>query len=249
MVSANLSTRGLLPAEEWIRVETEIAKQRLKTNLQYPKIAPGAVIASPQTSNPNYFRYWIRDGALVVSSIIPLAIENRQAFWRQFINSYIHFSLKNQATTANFGEPIFEVDGSVFSGPWGRPQNDGPALRALAMIEWAEHLLATGDRSTVESLLYKASLPAKTLIKADLEYVAYHWKDSSFDLWEEVRGDHFYTRMVQYKALSVGADFAATMGDPYAAVFYRQAAAEIKKSLTFHVNNRGYIYPTLHFKE
>ncbi len=30
------------------------------------------------------------------------------------------------------GEAKYEVDGSAFTGGWGRPQRDGPALRAIA---------------------------------------------------------------------------------------------------------------------
>jgi Glycosyl hydrolases family 15 len=34
------------------------------------------------------------------------------------------------------------------------------------------------------------------VIKADLDYVSSHWDAATFDLWEEVNGAHFYTRMV-----------------------------------------------------
>ncbi len=249
-VFARSLPKVLIPAEDWIRVEAEISRQKLRTHFQYPGIAPGAVIASPQKSNPNYFRHWIRDGALVVSSIVPFTFENKQTYWRKFISDYILFSLKNQATTANFGEPIFEVDGSLFTGPWGRPQTDGPALRALAMMDWADHLISIGDIKTVEAYLYKSSLPAKTLIKADLEYVAYHWRNSSFDLWEEVRADHFFTRMVQYKALIRGAEFALKMNDPYASVFYQKEASDLKNALMDHYEPKGAtLIPSLNFQE
>lgn len=35
---------------------------------------------------------------------------------------------------AGLGEPKFMIDGSAFTGPWGRPQRDGPALRAIALM-------------------------------------------------------------------------------------------------------------------
>lgn len=34
------------------------------------------------------------------------------------------------------GEPKFEVDGKPFTGNWGRPQRDGPALRAITMANF-----------------------------------------------------------------------------------------------------------------
>jgi len=37
----------------------------------------------------------------------------------------------------------------------------------------------------------------KKVIKADLDFIASNWNTTSgFDLWEEVPGSHFYTRLV-----------------------------------------------------
>src|SRR5690606_8540189 len=100
-------------------------------------------------------------------------------------------------------EPVFTVDGSVFSGPWGRPQNDGPAIRAIAFIEWAEQLLKEGQRDLVLRL-YNPDLSRHSIIKQDLEYTAHQWQKDCFDLWEEVKGHHFFTRMAQRAALLKG---------------------------------------------
>ena len=35
------------------------------------------------------------------------------------------------------GEPKFNVDGSVYELSWGRPQSDGPGIRASAMIHFS----------------------------------------------------------------------------------------------------------------
>lgn len=37
------------------------------------------------------------------------------------------------------------------------------------------------------------------VIKADLDFVATNWNSSGFDLWEEVYGAHFYTRLVRFR--------------------------------------------------
>lgn len=41
------------------------------------------------------------------------------------------------------GEPKFRVNETAFTESWGRPQRDGPALRATAMIAFGEWLLVS----------------------------------------------------------------------------------------------------------
>lgn len=45
---------------------------------------------------------------------------------------------------SGLGEPKFNVDQTAFTGAWGRPQRDGPALRATAMIAYANYLIVRG---------------------------------------------------------------------------------------------------------
>lgn len=45
---------------------------------------------------------------------------------------------------------------------------DGPALRSIALINWANHLLATNNASYVTNSLWP-------IIKLDLDYVANSW--------------------------------------------------------------------------
>lgn len=42
---------------------------------------------------------------------------------------------------AGLGEPKFYVDETAFTGSWGRPQRDGPALRATALINFGNWLM------------------------------------------------------------------------------------------------------------
>jgi glucoamylase len=37
-------------------------------------------------------------------------------------------------SSGGLGEPKFNADESAFTGSWGRPQRDGPALRATALM-------------------------------------------------------------------------------------------------------------------
>jgi glucoamylase len=169
--------------------------------------------------------------------------------WLPRITNYIDFSRTNQLSAtaiSGLGEPKFNPDGSPYMGDWGRPQNDGPALRALTAIRFARELLSEGQWDYVQSKLYDGQFPTNSLIKADLEYVARHWSDLSFDLWEEVKGDHFYTRIVQAAALTQGAALARTLNDSGAGAFYdSQAEAVINSLASFWDPNLGMIRVTL----
>lgn len=70
-------------------------------------------------------------------------------------------------------------------------RRDGPALRALTLIPYANFLLDRGhpsDLDYIRSFLYKKDqLRAEgSVIKNDLEEVASTWWAEGFDLWEEV---------------------------------------------------------------
>lgn len=209
-------------------------------NISPSGAATGVVVASPQKENPNYFRHWIRDAALTMEVVFHLWLraesQSEKALWEQKLKEYIYFSRQNQLaqTITGLGEPIFEADGKPFWGPWGRPQNDGPAQRAIALIQLAEVLLDRGQHEFVSTWLYSGHLPASTIIKADLEYVSHHWQDASFDLWEEVKGDHFYTRMVQRKALLMGSRLAHRLNDPQASQWYAKQAQNLESKISQH---------------
>ena len=42
------------------------------------------------------------------------------------------------------------------------------------------------------------------LIRQDLGFVLRHWREASYDLWEEELGGHYYTRLVHLGALMHG---------------------------------------------
>src|SRR5581483_6044551 len=104
-------------------------------------------------------------------------------------------------------------------------------------------LLNQGDTATAMKL-YDGKMPTDSVIKTDLEYVSHHWSDPSCDLWEEVAGDHFYTRMAQRRALLDGAGLADRLNDPGAASWYRLQAGQIESSLQSFWNGK-YLVPTL----
>lgn len=131
------------------------------------------------------------------------------------IQQYITAQAKLQAVSnpsgglsdgSGLGEPKFNVNESAFTGAWGRPQRDGPALRATALIKYGNQLLSSGKKSIVKSNIWP-------VVSNDLNYVAQYWNQTGFDLWEEVQGSSFFTIAAQHRALAEGSTFAKALGE------------------------------------
>jgi glucoamylase len=66
----------------------------------------------------------------------------------QFINSQAHIQTVSNPSGGLSGggglaEPKFNADETAFTGSWGRPQRDGPALRATALISFGQWLIVS----------------------------------------------------------------------------------------------------------
>lgn len=239
-------------SDDWMQQQYKFALERIDLSMQQPGGAPGAVVAAPSKSNPDYWYFWVRDGSLTLDYIHHLLVSgNNPQFRRQQLEDFAAFSRHLQLTDnpsgpasgAGIGEPKFNLDGTAFTGGWGRPQDDGPAIRAFALTRYANTLLKEGKDV---SYLYRAEMPPTTVIKADLEYVAHYWQETCFDIWEEVKGHHFYTRLVQRRALLEGADLARRLNDAAAADFYVQQANAIESYMDYYWDsNRKLLVTTL----
>ncbi len=242
--------------ETWLQTENAVAATKLASNT----LGNGAVIASPSRDNPNYFFHWVRDAELTMDVVVSEYIHSRDAAdqtrYFSLLTSYLDFSLRNQITTnlssslgRGLGEPKFNTDGAAFDAPWGRPQDDGPALRAVTFTRLANFLLDSGAADKVQLVkikLYDSVLPTSSLIKRDLEYVSHNWQKTCFDLWEETQGHHFYTRIVQRRALVEGAKLARRLDDPGAADWYTAQAGALETEIRKHWNQgQGIISATL----
>lgn len=221
--------------KDWSIDRKAIALQKIMDNISPEDGVPGAVLASPSKSDPNYYFHWVRDAARTMRTLVALdSLEESESKLDSTIKEYVDFSKINQNTPTpsnGLGEPKFYVDGTAFFGPWGRPQNDGPAERAIALIRWANSLLKEGKKDYVIENLYDGNEPSLSVIKADLDFVGNHWQDTCFDLWEEVEGSHFYTRMQQRTALREGAVLAKVLKDKGAATFYDEQAQKIEDDM------------------
>lgn len=200
-------------------------RSSLKTvidNATKPDVKPGMVVASPSRSNPDYYFDWVRDTALTYRALIDYYELKKDPKIKKMIFTWVDAEAyrQNQPTFTGLGEPKYFIDGSGYTGGWGRPQNDGPALRAIAMIKFARLMLAEKNQDYVLKKLYHGVIPADSPIKKDLEYTAHHWREPSFELWEEEMGMHFYTLLAQHTALQEGSKLAQELGDTGAAEFY-----------------------------
>ncbi|KAF7549315.1 hypothetical protein G7Z17_g6457 [Cylindrodendrum hubeiense] len=205
--------------DDFIDFETPIALAQLLCNIgatgcHSSGVSSGIVIASPDKQDPDYFYTWTRDSALVFKCIVERFTDEYDAGLQTHIQQYIVSQAKLQGVSnpsgslsdgKGLGEPKFNVDMSAFTGGWGRPQRDGPALRAIAMIGYAKWLVNNGYSSTASNVLWP-------IIRNDLNYVTQYWNQTGFDLWEEVSGSSFFTVASQYRALIEGSTIAGLLG-------------------------------------
>ncbi len=263
LFAKNSPQKNILPLNETYALSPEdksltslrTAYRTIFSHLHRTDIAPGAVIASPSKDHPNYFYHWVRDAGLTMLELVdlyrlPLPAE-RKKFIESLIQSWINFETQIQNTAlahSTLGEPIFTVHGQIYPHAWGRPQNDGPAIRALAMTLFAFELIRQ-NRMAEAKQLYRAELPAQSPIKRDLEYIAHHWRSPNFDLWEEVKGEHFFTKMAQRTALILGGQLARHyFNDSAAGTFYLNQARELELSIQAHIDtDKNLVVPTINF--
>src|ERR1700733_1730584 len=230
----------------------------------------GSIVASPVLAaydpDPDYFFHWYRDSAVVMDalrllfedgSVGPDALAQLSNFmrfslalqsldgralvaasdWRTRVAPDFTKFLRADADLASVhgdavsAETRVNADGTLDISSWPRPQNDGPALRALTLLRWERCI--RGDSELSASLA--------VLLAADLVYTLKHWRDPSFDIWEEEKGLHYYTLCVAAAALEAGAGWLDEHGNAQEA---RAAGADveaIRRTLdTYWLEDRGY---------
>ncbi|KAG6866185.1 hypothetical protein C0991_007735 [Blastosporella zonata] len=204
--------------DQYVATEGPIAKAGLIANIgsggsRSSGALPGVVIASPSTVDPDYLYTWIRDSSLVYKTLVDQYTLGEDITLRGHIDDFVWSQTVLQqvpnpsgnVTTGGLGEPKFLIDLEAFTGGWGRPQKDGPALRSIALITYANWLLEHKNMTYVAQKIWP-------VVKLDLDYVTNRWNTSGFDLWEEVSGASFFTSSVQHKALRQGVTFAKKIG-------------------------------------
>jgi glucoamylase len=233
--------------EAFIAKESPIAKANMLANIgtnsyRYQGALAGVVVAAPST-NPDYRYVWTRDAALVFKAIIDQFTSGADTSLRSRIDDYVQSTPKFQAldtpsgsasSAQNLGEPKFNLDITAFTGSWGRPQRDGPPLRATALITYANWLISQGNQSYVTNTLWP-------IIKKDLDYTANFWNQSTFDLWEEVSSSSFFTTAVQHRALREGITLAKAIGQTSVVTGYSTQADNTLCFQQSYWNSAGYM--------
>jgi glucoamylase len=219
----------------------------------------GSIVASPVLGaydpEPDYFFHWFRDSAVVIDAMRILfeddaldgeffahfadfvrfqislqSLDGRRlsaAAWRDAVAPNFRQYLRTEGDlAAAHGEPLLgetrvNPDGTLDISKWPRPQSDGPAMRAIALLRW---------RSTVRFEDQLAAM-VDALLRADLRFMLRHWREASFDIWEEEKGLHYYTLRVASRALAAGAQWLDQHGEPSEAAACRSEASAILSTL------------------
>lgn len=213
-----LQERATGSLSSWLAAQSPVALQGILDNIgssgsKASGANPGVIVASPSRSSPPYFYTWTRDAGLVTKCLVDQLLAGGPASLEGTIQDYINAQTVVQTIdnpsgglcSGGLGEPKYEVDLTAFTGNWGRPQRDGPALRATAMIAYANYLIGKGQTSAAADIIWP-------IVSNDLSYVSQNWNQTGFDLWEEVNSSSFFTTAVQYRSLIEGSAFAAKIG-------------------------------------
>ena len=134
-------------------------------------------IAAPGVVNPDYRYSWTRDSALTLHMLDEEFFVGNASL-QNTIEDYIHAEAVRQTVYnpmgplvpwgTGLGEPKFQINLTRFNGVWGRPQRDGPALRAITLMrvtvrvplcQWV--LISVGSTSTTSYAMAAMLKPRK----------------------------------------------------------------------------------------
>jgi glucoamylase len=202
--------------------------------------------------DPDYFFHWFRDSAVVMDALalVREAVPESRRLFEDFVNfSLALFRLDGRqmppdwraATTPDFvrflrqdiddahgdaipAETRVNPDGTLDITDWPRPQYDGPALRALALLRWGP---------VQESEI--------SLLKQDMAFVLTRARSPCFDIWEEEMGLHYYTLSVCEAALAGGAAWFASSDPKFSADCLREGDSLTALRQTFWLQDEGHI--------
>lgn len=221
---------------DWVNEQVIISFENILLNIADPElnqdlikfdnVTIGVNVASTSKSKPDYFYQWIRDGAITINSIINYLVDDKfqnktlqKTVENYLLNNYNlqrldNWSGKFNDSLKNLGEPKFHVDSSPFNEVWGRPQNDGPALRIISIDNFLKNLenfnsdliQNRNELKNIQDVYFK-------IIKLDLQYILSNWNLKTFDLWEEINSFHFFTSLTQLKALKIGLKYLKKFQD------------------------------------
>ncbi|KAN0109731.1 glycoside hydrolase family 15 protein [Russula decolorans] len=234
-----------------------VAKDVLLNQIAGPSIGadPGvAITLIPEEGRPDYLIYWLRDACLAYHAwLVELEIAgNTDLALRAIVDDFVHALIRTQHVdnpagnifTGGLEEALFDLHiGKVTNSDYriGSPAADGPPLRALVLIKYAEWLLLPEQHNGtwVADVLWPA-------VNLDLQWISQHWNESSWDLWwAPVWGGSYWTSSVQYRALRAGARLCRLIGRETDDRAYDGVASSVLEYVqTFWNEEKGFMTET-----
>ena len=141
---------------------------------------------------PNYEYSWLRDQALVMSTVMDkydmaAAGSDDSAKYEEILKGYASNAhqvydmndnplwFNEEGRPWSHAEAKYELNGQMYLGGWCSPQNDGPALRSVVLMRFATKYaeLHPSDTAYIRENLYSNStdVGVKNPIKRDLEFL------------------------------------------------------------------------------
>jgi glucoamylase len=162
----------------------------------------------------------------------------RNNFRARVQSDFLRYVRPDAEIAALFGEALLadvrvNADGTPDIARWSRPQTDGPALRALALLRWWRQFPPLDPTLRVQM---------SELIGGDLAFTLSFVERPCSDIWEEESGYHYYTQLVQAEALLSGAEWLEAMGQHARAEACRAASRETLSRLDEFWSNADGFY-------
>jgi glucoamylase len=213
--------------------DLEEYKKRFLDNINICDLGTiAAGTSSNSGSGGSYFYCWLRDSSssmIRIQNILPFnEYEHILKRFIDFIEKTLSFENPNGIDIR--GEPKFNLpDGTVYNGPWARPQNDGTAICAIALILFASNLIKNNQRDYVNKKLWNKF---GGIIKIQLDYVLQTYNSFTYDLWEEVSNTSFFWNLcIQRLALICGSVISIEFGEYDLSKKYLEHSKIIKNQL------------------
>ncbi len=225
------------------------------------KSIPGSVVAAPfdihnpgnQKSKTGYMYSWARDTGVVMMAINGLfkkAVKDNDQTninkYGQYMLNYIDW-LKFISKQQNYTPGItrFYLSGQP-DLTWINPQFDGPAIRSIVLSDFANVLI--DHNPTIKNTKYGKKYVSNNLynkngyglISTYLKYIKVNYNKNNYDLWESCKGKHFFTEMVQLKALVLGAALSIKLNDKYNAISYLNTSIKLAQLIVKHWGKFNY---------
>jgi glucoamylase len=192
--------------------------------------APGCIIASPSfernlsSVRQDYVYNWTRDAALTAIEVAATDSPVGPTGGSGPLDDYVRFAYLCQQNTPTLARASYTIEGQP--RPDWTDQNDGPALQNLAILQAFDQLEPAAQDT------------ARTVVQRNLDFVLQQYQQPSFNLWEEAKGQSFFTRSVQLRCLAALKANAIGLSVPSGV---DQAIGWLSDALTTHWNGQHYV--------